>query len=101
MINSPFGSYPTQVTSISILSRNILRTLISPLVNVPVLSEQIILVEPRVSTLLNLLTKALRLTIRLVPKARQMVITAGNASGTAATAKAIAQINIFNIGYPL
>lgn len=60
------------------------------LVNVPVLSEQITVVHPRVSTEGNLLTIALLYAIFLVPRARQVVITAGSPSGIAATAKAIA-----------
>jgi len=59
-------------------------------VNVPVLSEQMTVVHPNVSTLINLLTIALCLAILLVPKAKQVVITAGRPSGIAATANATA-----------
>lgn len=47
-------------------------------------------VHPKVSTLGNFLTIAFYLAILLVPKAKQVVITAGNPSGIAATAKATA-----------
>lgn len=50
-----------------------------------VLSEQMTVVHPSVSTLGNLRTMALRLTILRVPRARQRVITAGSPSGMAAT----------------
>lgn len=60
------------------------------MVSVPVLSEQITEVQPSVSTEGNDLTIAFFLAIRRVPKARQVVITAGNPSGIAATAKATA-----------
>lgn len=60
------------------------------MVSVPVLSEQITEVQPRVSTEGNDLTMAFFLAIRRVPKAKQVVITAGKPSGMAATAKATA-----------
>jgi len=59
-------------------------------VSVPVLSEQITVVHPKVSTDGSFLTIALCLAIYLVPRARQVVITAGSPSGIAATAKATA-----------
>ena len=63
------------------------RTVISLRVSVPVLSEQITVTEPKVSTLGSLRTRALRRTIRSRPSARASVTTAGNPSGTAATAR--------------
>lgn len=60
------------------------------LVKVPVLSEQITVVQPKVSTEGSFLTIAFYLAILLDPKARQVVITAGRPSGIAATAKATA-----------
>lgn len=60
------------------------------MVSVPVLSEHITEVQPRVSTEGNDLTIAFFLAIRRVPKAKQVVITAGKPSGMAATAKATA-----------
>lgn len=59
-------------------------------VSVPVLSEHITEVQPRVSTEGNDLTMAFFLAIRRVPKAKQVVMTAGKPSGMAATAKATA-----------
>lgn len=59
-------------------------------VRVPVLSEQMTVVQPNVSTLINLLTMALCLAILRVPNARHVVITAGRPSGIAATANATA-----------
>jgi len=59
-------------------------------VRVPVLSEQITVVQPRVSTLGRDLTIALFLAICLVPRARHVVMTAGRPSGIAATARATA-----------
>ena len=62
-------------------------------VRVPVLSEQITVTDPRVSTAGSLRINALRRSIRCAPSARVMVTTAGNPSGTAATAIAIAVKN--------
>lgn len=59
-------------------------------VRVPVLSEQITEVQPSVSTDGRLRTIAFFFAMRLVPRARQVVITAGKPSGIAATAKATA-----------
>ena len=57
-------------------------------VNVPVLSLQMTLVQPSVSTLGNLRTMAFFFAIFLVPSAKHVVITAGRPSGIAATASA-------------
>ena len=51
--------------------------------HVPVLSVQITDVHPKVSTLGNFLTITFRSAIRLVPKLKQSVITAGSPSGMA------------------
>jgi len=59
-------------------------------VSVPVLSEQITEVQPRVSTDGKLRTIAFFLAIRLVPSAKHVVMTAGKPSGMAATANATA-----------
>jgi len=59
-------------------------------VKVPVLSEQITVVHPKVSTDGKDLTIALFLAIYLVPRAKQVVMTAGSPSGMAATARATA-----------
>ena len=62
------------------------RTVISFLVRVPVLSEAITVAEPKVSTAGSLRTMALRRAIRRTPSARVVVTIAGKPSGTAATA---------------
>jgi len=59
-------------------------------VRVPVLSEQITDVQPRVSTEGRLRTMAFFVAIRRVPRARHVVMTAGSPSGIAATANATA-----------
>ncbi len=64
-----------------------LRADIMLVVRVPVLSEQITDVHPRVSTDCSFLTMAFFLAIRRVPRARQVVMTVGRPSGMAATAK--------------
>ena len=69
---------------------NILMQDIWLVVKVPVLSEQITEVQPKVSTDGRERTIEFFLAIRLVPKARQVVMTAGRPSGIAATAKATA-----------
>ena len=66
-------------------------------VSVPVLSEQITVVQPSVSTAASFLTMALRLAIRDTPIAKVMVIAAGRPSGIAPTANATEAINISNI----
>ena len=64
--------------------------LISFLVRVPVLSEQIVEVHPNVSTDGRRRTIQLFYAIFLVPNAKHVVITAGKPSGIAATANATA-----------
>lgn len=59
-------------------------------VRVPVLSEQMTDVQPRVSTDGKLRTIAFFFAIRRVPSARHVVMTAGRPSGIAATARATA-----------
>ena len=59
-------------------------------VSVPVLSLQMTVVDPRVSTEASCLTIALRFAIRCAPTARVTVTTAGRPSGIAATASATA-----------
>ncbi len=56
-------------------------------VSVPVLSEQIVVTEPRVSTAGSLRIRACRFNIRREPMARAIVTTAGSPSGITATAK--------------
>ena len=67
-----------------------MRAVISFWVSVPVLSEQIVVTDPRVSTAAILRVMALRRAICCTPSARVMVTSAGRPSGTAATAKPMA-----------
>jgi hypothetical protein len=69
-------------------------------VSVPVLSEQITLTEPSVSTLGRRRTSALARTSRRAPSASSTVTTAGSASGIAATARLIAVSAISSTGSP-
>ena len=69
------------------------RAVISLRVRVPVLSEQITVTEPSVSTALSLRVMALRRAMRCTPSARVMVRMAGSPSGMAATAKPMAARN--------
>ena len=62
------------------------RTVISFRVSVPVLSEQIVVVEPRVSTEESLRTITFRRAMRCVPSDSTIVVIAVSPSGTAATA---------------
>ena len=62
------------------------RTVISFWVRVPVLSVQITVVEPRVSTAGSRRTRTRMPAIRCIPRARVMVVTASSPSGTAAMA---------------
>mgnify|MGYP004054141973 CR=1 FL=1 len=72
------------------LSSQNLTALIWFVVNVPVLSEQMTEVHPKVSTEGSFLTMAFCFAIFLVPSAKHVVITAGKPSGIAATANATA-----------
>ena len=97
---SPFASYPAPVTSRSRSSAKSCRTVISFRVNVPVLSEQMTDVLPSVSTMGRRRTSAFRLTMRRTPIASEIVTTAGSASGTTATARAMPNMNIWITGRP-
>lgn len=66
------------------------RTVISLRVSVPVLSEQMTVTDPSVSTAGSLRTIADRVAMCRTPRASVMVTTAGSPSGTAATAKPMA-----------
>ncbi len=70
------------------------------IVNVPVLSEQITVAAPNVSTAGSLRIIALRLLIFWTPRAKTIVTIAGRPSGIAATAKLTAVINISSGGKP-
>ena len=62
--------------------------------SVPVLSVQMTIVEPSVSTAGSLRMMARRRAIRLTPMARVIVTAAGKPSGMAATASAIDALNM-------
>ena len=66
-------------------------------VRVPVLSVQITVVEPNVSTDESLRMSACRWIISRIPKARLIVTTAGSPSGTAAIASPTASMNMLMI----
>ena len=74
----------------SFANRTNATTVIWFVVSVPVLSEQMTVVQPSVSTEGSFRMMALRFTIFLVPSAKQRVMTAGNPSGIAATPRATA-----------
>ena len=74
-------------------------TVISFWVRVPVLSEQTTVAEPRVSTAGSLRMRAWRRTMRCMPRARQMVTTAGRPSGTAAMARLTAVMKSSTISF--
>ena len=69
-------------------------------VSVPVLSEQMYVTEPSVSTAGSRRISAFCRTIRRAPSASETVTTAGSASGIAATARLTAVRNIRISGSP-
>ena len=68
---------------------SVIRTVMRFIVSVPVLSVQITVVAPSVSTAERLRTSAFFAAMRLTPSASVIVATKGSPSGTAATASAI------------
>ncbi|OQA07638.1 MAG: hypothetical protein BWY65_01808 [Firmicutes bacterium ADurb.Bin373] len=94
-VNSPLGSYPSPFTPMVRSLTIILRTVISFCVSVPVLSEQITVEQPRVSTAGSLRITAWRLIIRCTPRASATVTMAGRPSGMAATARLTPARNIW------
>ena len=72
----------------------IARTVIWFSVRVPVLSVQMTVVPPRVSTAGSRRMTARRLAIRETPMARVIVTAAGKPSGIAPTARAMAAVNV-------
>ena len=78
------------------------RTVISFWVSVPVLSEQMTVAAPSVSTAASLRTMAPRLAIRCIPRASVIVVMAGSPSGMAATARLTAsRRSSFHVRSPL
>jgi len=90
--NLPAGVYPSPDTLKCFPFIQPSVTVISFWVRVPVLSEQITVAHPRVSTAGSFRIKAFRRIIFCIPRARQMVTTAGKPSGTAAMARLTAII---------
>ena len=80
--------------------QNIFSTVILFWVNVPVLSEQITVLLPNVSTAGNFLTIAFFFTIFCTPIASTIVDTAASPSGITATANETAVINILITPFP-
>ena len=99
-MKSPSGAYPSPRTTIvrSPAYRRV--TVISFLVRVPVLSVQMTVVAPRVSTAGNRRISACLSTMRVTPRASVMVTIAGRPSGMAATARLTAVRNISTSGSP-
>lgn len=87
------------MTSTVLSSVKIVRAVISPFVSVPVLSEQMTVVAPKVSAEVSLLIIAFRFASSRAPRANEIVTTAGSPSGTADTAKATAVMK-FSISVP-
>ena len=77
-----------------------LTTVILFCVRVPVLSEQMILVQPRVSTAVSFRMIAWFLLIRVTPMESSTVTTALNPSGIAATARETAIIKVSSTALP-
>ena len=90
----PISAYATSVVPLPYLRPAIEHFMNSMifLVSVPVLSEQITVVQPSVSTDGSFLTMQLCFTIERVPNDRHNVITAGRPSGIAATPRATATL---------
>ena len=91
---SPAGPYPTPLTRDSPPPATSRCTVISFCVSVPVLSVQMTIVLPSVSTAGSLRMIARRFAIRFTPMASVTVTAAGRPSGIAATARAIDALNI-------
>jgi hypothetical protein len=82
----PSGAYPVPETlRVSPPGRTSAVTVISLQVSVPVLSVQITVVEPSVSTAESRRTTACRRAMRCTPTASAMVMATGNPSGTMPT----------------
>mmetsp|Transcript_7176 Transcript_7176/g.16691 ORF Transcript_7176/g.16691 Transcript_7176/m.16691 type:complete len:418 (+) Transcript_7176:1677-2930(+) len=85
---TPTGEYPTPVILYCCVEVCISWTVISFLVSVPVLSEQITVTDPRVSTAGSCRMIALLLASICIASASEIVTTAGSPSGMMATAMA-------------
>jgi len=94
------GLYPVPVTVYDLPPATISCTVIWFSVRVPVLSVQITVVEPRVSTAGSLRIMARFCAMRDTPMARVMVTAAGRPSGMAPTARATAAMKISTKVWP-
>ena len=97
---SPFGLYPTPFVSAYWLLKKSSLTVISFFVRVPVLSERMTVVAPRVSTEDNCFTIAFFFARRWTPRASAIVMVAGRPSGTAATATEIVNSRLSMNAFP-
>ena len=70
-------------------------------VNVPVLSQQIVVVDPSASTAGRWRTSALRLAMRWVAMARESVTVGSRPSGTLATMMPMANSRFAQVGRPI
>src|SRR3989344_733484 len=86
-VNDPWGSYPEPEISIVESLKKRLVIVISFFVRVPVLSEQMIVTDPRLSAAGSRLMIMFFLARILVPNESPIVTMAGKDRGTAATAK--------------
>ena len=86
----PVGAYPTPSTSTVSPGSQTSRTVIWFAVSVPVLSVQMAVVEPSVSTLESFFTSTLRLAIRCAATDSAIVSVGSSPSGTLATMMPIA-----------
>ena len=98
--NSPDAAYPLPVISTRRSPSWSARTVISFWVRVPVLSVQITVVEPRVSTAGSRRTRTRMPAMRCIPRARVMVVTASSPSGTAAMASEMPTSSMYRNGWP-
>ena len=87
------GAGASAVKTIRLPAEWISETSIRFRVSVPVLSEQMTVTEPSVSTAGSFRIRARRASIRCEPRARVTVTTAGSPSGIAATARLTAERN--------
>ena len=99
-VMAPSGAYPPPRTPYRLSPAAICCTVIWFSVKVPVLSEQMTVVLPNVSTAGSLRMIAWRRAIRETPMASVMVTAAGRPSGIAPTARATAARNISTSGSP-
>ena len=100
-VNMPCGAYPAPDTSICRSPGSQMAvTVISFRVSVPVLSEQMTLVDPRVSTADSRRTIAPCFAMRCMPTDSAMVIATGRPSGTMETIWLMATMKMSTVSMP-